>query len=84
MKVFVHDPVADSAEALHEYGIGLTPWDDLPRAAAMVAAVSHRAYQEMGLQALLARLAPGGVFADVKSAWDADAVRASGAELWRL
>ena len=28
----VHDPMADADEALHEYGVELTPWDELPRA----------------------------------------------------
>jgi UDP-N-acetyl-D-galactosamine dehydrogenase len=40
--VLVHDPVAESAEAEHEYGVSLTAWNDLPRAAAIVAAVAHK------------------------------------------
>jgi hypothetical protein len=28
--VFVTDPQADPEEAMHEYGVRLTPWDDLP------------------------------------------------------
>ena len=39
--VRVHDPIADSAECEHEYGVALTPWDQLPQAAAIVAA-RHR------------------------------------------
>ena len=31
--VHVHDPVADAAEALHEYGVELASWDELPRGA---------------------------------------------------
>ena len=27
--VHVHDPLADAAETLHEYGVTLTPWDEL-------------------------------------------------------
>src|SRR5574337_16436 len=37
-RVHVHDAVAASAEAEHEYGVSLTPWDELPRASAVVAA----------------------------------------------
>jgi UDP-N-acetyl-D-galactosamine dehydrogenase len=29
MKVYVHDPIADPEEAMHEYGIELTPWEAL-------------------------------------------------------
>ena len=42
--VVVHDPVAESAEAQHEYGVSLTAWNELPRACAIVAAVAHHEY----------------------------------------
>jgi UDP-N-acetyl-D-galactosamine dehydrogenase len=84
LKVHVHDPIADSEECRHEYGIGLTAWEDLPRAAAIVAAVAHQPYKEMGLPKLLAKLQPGGVFADVKSVFDPEAIREAGHALWRL
>ncbi|HZM36808.1 MAG TPA: nucleotide sugar dehydrogenase [Burkholderiales bacterium] len=83
-KVFVHDPVADAKEAEHEYGIRLTPWDELPRAAAIVAAVAHRQFIERPLDDLLAKLAPNGIYVDVKSQADATALRARGIDVWRL
>jgi UDP-N-acetyl-D-galactosamine dehydrogenase len=83
-QVHVHDPVADPAEAMHEYGIALTAWEDLPKAGAAVAAVGHRKLRERGLQAIADCLAPGAVLADVKSAFDPDAVAATGLRLWRL
>lgn len=82
--VRVHDPLADSAECVHEYGIGLTEWDALPQASAIVAAVSHKEYAEMGTERLLRKLVPGGVFADVKSNYDPTALQAAGARPWRL
>ncbi len=83
--VRVHDPIAEAAEAVHEYGITLTPWDALPgEADAIVAAVSHREYLAMPLSQVTGRLRPGGVFVDVKSAYDAAALRAAGFNLWRL
>ncbi len=83
--VLVHDPIAESPEAEHEYGISLTPWDQLPgNADALVAAVSHKEYMAMSLAELTAKLSPGGVFTDVKSAYDQAAVRAAGFKLWRL
>jgi UDP-N-acetyl-D-galactosamine dehydrogenase len=83
-RVHVHDPIADSDECQHEYGIGLTPWDDLPQARAVIAAVAHKEYVEMGTAMLLRKLWTGGIFADVKSAHDPDVVRNAGAQLWRL
>lgn len=82
--VSVHDPVADPDDAMHEYGISLQAWKDLPEADAIVAAVSHREYLAMPQAGLLAKLKPGGVFVDVKSAYAADAIVAAGYRLWRL
>jgi UDP-N-acetyl-D-galactosamine dehydrogenase len=82
--VSVHDPVADPQNAAHEYGISLVAWDDLPKADAIVAAVSHRAYLTMPQIDLLKKLKPGGVFVDVKSVHDAAAIEAAGYRLWRL
>lgn len=84
VNVLIHDPIADSAECEHEYGVGLTPWEKLPQAAAIVACVAHQAYADMGVPALLGKLQRGGVFADVKSYYDPAAVTAGGAVLWRL
>ncbi|MFU2487865.1 nucleotide sugar dehydrogenase [Thauera sp. WH-1] len=83
-KVHVHDPVAESAEAEHEYGVSLAPWDALPVADAIVAAVAHEAFVDMPLSTLLAKLAPQGVFADVKSSYDPAALAAAGVKVWRL
>jgi UDP-N-acetyl-D-galactosamine dehydrogenase len=82
--VHVHDPIASSAECEHEYGVALTPWDKLPRASAVVAAVSHKEYAEMGVPGLVQKLVPGGVFTDVKSNYDPAALVAAGAYPWRL
>lgn len=82
--VSVHDPVADPEEAMQEYGIPLIAWDDLPKADAIIAAVSHQEYLGMPLTGLLAKLKPGGIFVDVKSAYTAKAITAAGFILWRL
>lgn len=84
IEVLVHDPIANSAECQHEYGIGLTAWDDLPQASAIIAAVSHRQYQDMGSLQVARCLVRGGVFVDVKSAYDAAALGQAGYTVWRL
>jgi UDP-N-acetyl-D-galactosamine dehydrogenase len=82
--VAVHDPIAEPAEARHEYGISLCQWQDLPpQADAVVAAVAHREYLAMPLAGILGRLKPGGLFVDVKSAYDPAAIRGAGHPLWR-
>ena len=83
--VSVHDPIAENHEAEHEYGISLTPWEQLPgQADAIVAAVSHKQYKAMPLSDILGKLKKGGVFTDVKSAYDPAAIKAAGCSLWRL
>ncbi|WP_199052853.1 nucleotide sugar dehydrogenase [Aquitalea sp. ASV15] len=84
MEIYIHDPLADAQEAMHEYGINLQEWEALPQVDAIVAAVNHQQYNEMGLSALLDKLHTGGVFIDVKSSYPADAIRAAGHPLWRL
>ena len=70
---------------MHEYGLTLTDWDDLPQDAdAIVAAVTHGAFKARPLAELLARLKPGAVFMDIKSAYDRKAIEAAGMRLWRL
>jgi UDP-N-acetyl-D-galactosamine dehydrogenase len=83
-EVLVHDPIADPAEAQHEYGIALTPWEALPQADALIAAVSHRQYQDMPLADLQSKLRPAGVFVDVKSAYPSQAMTEVGLRVWRM
>jgi UDP-N-acetyl-D-galactosamine dehydrogenase len=84
-EVSVHDPIAEPPEAEHEYGISLTPWEQLPNDAdAIVAAVSHKQFKSMPLGDILGKLKKGGVFTDVKSAYDPVAIRAAGVHLWRM
>lgn len=49
IEVYVHDPVASAAEALHEYGVELISWEDLPIADAIVMAVMHKKLLEVPL-----------------------------------
>ncbi|MGL1834741.1 nucleotide sugar dehydrogenase [Rhodocyclaceae bacterium SMB388] len=83
-RVHVHDAVAAPAEAEHEYGVKLLDWEALPKASAIVAAVSHKSYVGMPLERMLDRLLPSGVFVDVKSSYDPAALSAAGVRVWRL
>jgi UDP-N-acetyl-D-galactosamine dehydrogenase len=68
-EVTVHDPLADPAEAQHEYGItlesdGLDGSYDL-----VVVAVPHEAYRELDDGRLSALVAEGGLLADLKNVY---------------
>lgn len=80
----VTDAYADAEEALHEYGVKLLQWDELPQADAIIAAVSHRAYKSLTTDEIAQKLIPGGAFIDVKAAFDALALDAAGYSVWRL
>lgn len=82
--VHVHDPVADPEDAMREYGVSLTAWEALPRAAAAVVAVPHARLRRHGPEGIAARLLPGAILADVKSVFEPAAVAAAGLRLWRL
>ena len=69
--VLVHDAFAEPREALHEYGIELSPLEKLRELDALVVAVAHQPYTEMPRGDLLGMLkAEGGVLIDVKSIFE--------------
>jgi len=82
--VQVHDPLADSDEARHEYGVSLCPLEELQPAAAFVVAVSHALYCSWGIGEFRALAAENPVLVDVKGIYDRDAMSAAGFRVWRL
>jgi UDP-N-acetyl-D-galactosamine dehydrogenase len=84
VEVFVHDPQADPAEALHEHGVVLRSWEGLPRADAIVAAVAHSEYREIGIEELRRKIVQNGCFVDVKAGFDTARLKEAGVTVWRL
>jgi len=84
VEVHVTDAQADAEEAMHEYGVALVPWDKLPRADAIVAAVSHKEYATLSMEELSKKLVKGGAFIDVKAAFNQAALVGAGYRVWRL
>jgi UDP-N-acetyl-D-galactosamine dehydrogenase len=82
--VQVHDPVALPEEAVHEYGVTLTPFEQLKPADAVIVAVAHKEYVSGGWPLVAKLLRSGqGVVLDVKSKLDR-AQKPKGIDLWRL
>jgi UDP-N-acetyl-D-galactosamine dehydrogenase len=79
----VHDPMADKAEARHEYGVELCDFDQLSSLDGLIYAVCHQHYREMGEKNLCALLKPNGALVDVKSALNRHRIPDSTA-YWRL
>lgn len=82
-KVTLHDPLANAAEAQHEYGATLTPDALDGRYDVVVAAVPHRLYKDLDTTNIEALVAPDGLLADLKAIWREKPFPAS-VERWTL
>jgi UDP-N-acetyl-D-galactosamine dehydrogenase len=72
-KVDVHDPWASSAEAEHEYGISLIAKPKTGSYDAIVVAVAHKEYLELGVNGIRSFGSPNTVIFDIKHVLPKDA-----------
>lgn len=86
VKVLVHDPMADAEEAMHEYGISMTPLEGMRDLDAVVFAVNHEQYVALSLDELKSRFSrpDKAVLLDIKGIWHPEEARAAGFTYWRL
>ena len=82
--VHVHDPEADFDETLHEYGIRLKSWDELPAADATILAVAHRAFTELTPAQIMEKTVKRGCFIQVKPVFEPATFTREGVRVWRL
>ena len=80
----LHDPYADAKETAHEYGLELTPLDELNSLDALILAVGHKQFLERPMDFFLDRIRKGGVLVDVKSALDPRQIPAGRVSYWCL
>ena len=85
MDIGTAKPAEDERRRVAYYGIDLKPMEQLHDVDAIVVAVCHQTYRDMGLTRL-AGLCNGGnsVVIDVKSAFDAGVAEKAGITYWRL
>ncbi len=84
LEVQVHDPLASSEECHEEYGLSLTPFSELKPASAVILAVAHAEYKEMGWGLRDKLMIQGrGVVADLKGLLDPTQCP-EGVSFWRL
>jgi UDP-N-acetyl-D-glucosamine/UDP-N-acetyl-D-galactosamine dehydrogenase len=84
LSVQVHDPLANAADAEHEYGVTITELDALRPADAIILAVAHGSYLEGGWPLVEKLLVGGaGLVLDIKLTLDRNSKPAE-IELWRL
>jgi len=85
VEVLVHDPLADPDEARQHYNIELTSLRKIKNVDAVVLAVAHSNYKEMGLSrisGLCRKNFP--VLLDIKAVFEPEKARSSGFNYWRL
>lgn len=84
INVQVCDPLADPAEALHEYGVSLVSFTELQKADAAILAVAHHDYRNLSVDALCGLMNGSPLLIDVKGIFNRDACQAAGIRNWRL
>lgn len=86
LEVLVHDPQADPAEALHEYGQALVHLEALVNLDVIVLAVGHESYKTLTPQALLERFSTPeqATVLDIKGFFTPQAMLDAGMDYWRL
>ena len=82
--VLVHDPLADSGEAMEEYGIALCQWEELRDCQAVILAVPHAQYLKLSVEDFGAMMDAGASLIDIKSVLDRGALEAASIDVWRL
>jgi UDP-N-acetyl-D-galactosamine dehydrogenase len=86
IEVLTTDPMADTDEARHEYGIELSPLAALRDLDALILAVAHKEYAGLGFDELRGWFRAGSapLLLDVKGHFDPASAEAAGFRLWRL
>ncbi|MCB0355978.1 MAG: Vi polysaccharide biosynthesis UDP-N-acetylglucosamine C-6 dehydrogenase TviB, partial [Bdellovibrionales bacterium] len=84
VKVQVCDPEALPEEAKEEYGVELTPLEDLEASDALVVAVAHKSFIELASGQVPKFVKKNAVVFDVKGIWPKDKVKNWGTTLLRM
>ncbi|MFW8601912.1 nucleotide sugar dehydrogenase [Desulfobacterota bacterium M19] len=84
MKVMVHDPLVNPAEAQRFFGMELHDWEELHDLDALIFAVPHKDLLNLKISELAAALAPGGCLLDIKSVLDLEEINRQQINFWRL
>ncbi|MDG6224280.1 MAG: nucleotide sugar dehydrogenase [Candidatus Thermoplasmatota archaeon] len=83
--VSISDPCASERDANEEYGFGLTCFEDLPKADAVILAVPHKEYLDLGIEGFKKMFRnKNGVLIDVKYVLDRKDFSGTGIHYWSL
>ena len=82
IEALVHDPTASAEEAVHEYGLKLSPISEFKELDGLILAVAHKEFMEMG-EKILDHVRDRGIVVDVKSALEPGMMK-RGIRYWSL
>ncbi len=83
--ISISDPYAKEEDAMEEYGFGLTKFEDLPKCDAVILAVGHREFIDLGLEGIQSLFRNNnGVLMDVKYIFDRKKAMEMGMKYWSL
>ena len=69
---------------MHEFGVRLLAWGQLPPSGALIAAVAHRQFRELTAEDLSRKVIMSGCFMDIKETYDRGALERNCQHIWRL
>ncbi len=84
VEVLAHDPLVESSEVEHEYGIPSVAYDQISNCAGVVVAVAHDAFREISTEEWHRLMPKEAVLIDVKGIYDREALRKADVSHWRL
>ncbi|MBF0451634.1 MAG: nucleotide sugar dehydrogenase [Candidatus Magnetomorum sp.] len=85
LNVYIHDPYAEADEANEYFQLSLTSLEDMPRVNAVIVAVKHQNYLDMGLSQISQLCMPDyPLIVDVKNAYDPGEAERLGMMYWCL
>jgi len=86
IEVRIHDPLANKGDVLDHHNLVIQEMDELAGADAVIVAVNHRCYKQLGLSHIAGLCRDGcrPIIMDVKGTFDDVAANEKGIDYWRL
>jgi len=82
--VYAYDPVADAEEVQHEYGVTMTPFEDIPKCDIVVLAAPHTEWLAKNAKEIIDLTKPEGIFGDIKGRIDRSLFKDVPFQVWRM
>ncbi len=85
VETLIHDPIANAEEAINEYNVKLLPLTALQDLDALILAVTHKEFHNLGIEQIKQLFGNNPVnIIDIKSFWNKELMQAANFNLWRL